>query len=138
MRCAALKLKLTFDAERTQLRKVVVVQVRIDAEQPPHNRLYRRLEVLRERHACAPIAMSATASASHRMWDRCRWSRSRITLACNFPRAARRIATEDAIAGHDRAGKAGRTDLAGENGLVVEHPLDPVHELVDVFCASQK
>lgn len=44
-------LRRTFNTERTHLRKVVVVQVRIDAEQASHDRLDCRLEGLGERDA---------------------------------------------------------------------------------------
>ena len=58
----------------------MIVEVRVDSEESPHNRLDGGVECLGEGHA----------------------------------------------------------DLAGEDGFVVQHALNPVHELVDVLCSQRR
>lgn len=44
--------ELTLNAQGTQLGKVVVVQVGVDAEQPSQDGLYGRMECAREGYTC--------------------------------------------------------------------------------------
>lgn len=45
-------MRRTFDAQRADVVKVVAVQVRVHAEEPPEQRAHRVAEVSREGHAC--------------------------------------------------------------------------------------
>lgn len=110
-------MSLTFDAQRADLVKVRVVDVRVHTEQPPQNRLGSVEESRREADTCGQLRVSRTS-----------WCR-KVAAESSRRRDEDRWMEWQAVVGEE---SYCLTDLLWEMLLVVQDRLRPSHERLDI------
>jgi hypothetical protein len=115
---------LTFNAQSTKLRKMMIVEMGVNAEQSANDGFDGRLEVLGEGDACRSAGVIAVVIVAREGWE--------VDVTREEKRMLAEAEGPEGRTGEER--RRGRTDLGGEDGFVVQHGLDPVHQVVDIFC----